>query len=477
MQLIADINFISLKPGSDETRAMYTKSDNTEIRIGDDINVNIKELFKSLLKRYQENLQEKMRGSEFGFDGVNLLYYDFNKISLNRGGSYIEPAKWIKDKRSIINPKNNDYKCFQYAITVALNRDKINRDPQRISKIKSFIEQYNWNGIEFQATSKDWKIFEQNNESIALNVLYVPNGTKKISLAYKSKHNLNREEQVIQLMISNGEKWHYTAVTRLSGLLRGVTSNHNDVFYCLNSFHAFRTKNKLEEHKNICENHEYSHAEMPTKENNIIEYNQGEKSMKLPYIIYADLECLLKKMSTCQNNPNESWTTEINKHTPSGYSLFTHCSFDKSKNKLDYYRGKDCMKKFCKDLRTHATKIINYEKEKMITLTMKEEIDYTKQKICYICKKEFDKNDKKNYKVRDHCHYTGKYRGAAHNICNLRYKISKEISVVFHNGSTCDYHFIIKELVKKINGNFECLGENAKKYITFSVSNKDKNRK
>ena len=98
-----------------------------------------------------------MRGPEFGFDGVNLLYYDFNKISLNRGGSYIEPAKWIKDKRSIINPKNNDYKCFQYAITVALNHDKINKHPQRVSKIKSFIEQYNWNGIGFPATSKDCK--------------------------------------------------------------------------------------------------------------------------------------------------------------------------------------------------------------------------------------------------------------------------------------------------------------------------------
>ena len=183
-----------------------------------------------------------MRASEFGFNGASLLYYDFNKICLNSGRSYIEPAKWIKDKRSITNPKNNDYKCFQYAITVALNRDNINRDPQRISKIKPFIEQYNWNGIEFPATSKDWKKFEQNNESIALNVLYVPNGTKKISLAYKSKHNLNREEQAIILMIGNGENWHYTAVTRLSGLLRGVTSNHNDDFYCLNCFYAFRTK-------------------------------------------------------------------------------------------------------------------------------------------------------------------------------------------------------------------------------------------
>ena len=99
------------------------------------------------------------------------------------------------------------------------------------------------------------------------------------------------------------------------------------------------------------------------------------------------------------------------------------------------------MKKFCKDLTEHATKIINYEKKKMRPLTTKEKIHYNEQEICYICKKEFDKSDKKNYKVKDHCHYTGKYRGAAHNICNLRYKIPKEILLVFHNGSTYDYHF------------------------------------
>ena len=110
---------------------------------------------------------------------------------------------------------------------------------------------------------------------------------------------------------------------------------------------------------------------MPTKDNNTIRHHQGEKSIKLPFVVYADLECLLEKISTCQNNPNESCTTEINKHTPSGYSLFTHCSFDKSKNKLNHYRGKDCMKKLCKDLREHATKIINYEKKKMTPLTTK----------------------------------------------------------------------------------------------------------
>ena len=147
---------------------------------------------------------------------------------------------------------------------------------------------------------------------------------------------------------------------------------------------------------------------MPNEDNKIIKYNQGEKSIKLPFIIYANLECLLKKMSTSYNNPEESSITKINKHTPSGYSLFTHCSFDKTKNKLDYYSGKDCMKKFCKNLREHTTKIINYEKKKMISLTIKEEKYHNKQKICYICKKEFKTNDKKHYKVKDHCHYMGK---------------------------------------------------------------------
>ena len=84
---------------------------------------------------------------------------------------------------------------------------------------------------------------------------------------------------------------------------------------------------------------------MPTKYNNTIKYNQGEQSIKLQFVVYADLECLLEKMSTCYNNPEKPSTTKINKHTPPGYSLFTHCSFDKTKNKLDYYRGEDCMKK------------------------------------------------------------------------------------------------------------------------------------
>ena len=120
IKLTAEINFTSLKPDSNEKRIMHTKSDNTEIRIGDDTNDVIKELFKSFLQRYQGSLQEKMRGSEFEFDGVNLLYYHFNRISLNRGASHVEFAKWIKNKKSTINPKNDYYKCFQYAVNCSV---------------------------------------------------------------------------------------------------------------------------------------------------------------------------------------------------------------------------------------------------------------------------------------------------------------------------------------------------------------------
>ena len=473
IQLIAEINFISLKPESDETRVMYTRSDNEEFMIGDNTNEIIKSLFESFLQRFEENLQEKMRGSDFGFDGINFFNYNFNKTSTYRGGSYIDSPKWLKDKKSTINPKNNDLKCFQYAATLALNFDNINNYPEKISKIRPFIDQYNWKDIDFPATSKDWKKFELNSK-VALNILFVPHNTKKIQLAYRSKYNLTYNKQIILLMITDGEKWHYLVVKNLSGLLRGITSDHNADFYCLNCFHSYRTKNKLEAHKKICQNHDYCHVEMPIEGNNTIKCNHGKKSIKTPFTIYADLECLLEKMNACQNDPNKSPTTKINKHTPSGYSIFTNSSFDESKNKISYYRGNDCMKKFCKYLREHSTKIINHEKKRMISLTPEEKIHYNKHKVCYICKKEFDNNNKKQQKVRDHCHYSGKYRGAAHNICNLRYKIPKEIPVVFHNGSTYDYHFIIKELVKEFEGNFECLGENTEKYITFSVPIKKK---
>ena len=184
LQLTAEINFITSKPGSHETRIMYMRSDNEKFTSGDDTDKIIKDLFESFLQKYEENLQNKMKGSDFEFDGVNFLYYDFNKISLYRGGSYIDSPKWLKDKKSTINPKNNDYKYFEYAVTLALNLNNIDNHPERISKIKPFIDQYNWKDINFPSTSKDWRKLELNNE-IALNILYVPHNTRKIQINLK----------------------------------------------------------------------------------------------------------------------------------------------------------------------------------------------------------------------------------------------------------------------------------------------------
>ena len=201
IQLTMAINFISSKD-SDETRTMHTKSNNVEIMMGSETDGIIEEI---ILEKYRKGLEESMRGSEFVYNSNDALYYNLTKISLNRGESYIDSPKRLKNKKALITPKNNYDKCFQYALTIALNYEKIKKDPQRISKIKPFIDQYNRKDINFPSHSKDWKKFESNNKSLALNILYVPHNTEKIRHAYKSKYNLKRESQVILLMITDGE--------------------------------------------------------------------------------------------------------------------------------------------------------------------------------------------------------------------------------------------------------------------------------
>ena len=214
-------------------------------------------------------------------------------------------------------------------------------------------------------------------------------------------------------MITNGEKWHYIAlksertddgfnrpIRSLSRLFRGITSNHDGDFYCLNCLHSFRTDNALKRHERLCDNNDYCHVEMPIKDNNKLKHNHREKSLKAPYTIYADLECLLIKEQSCQNNPNESYTERKAKHEPSGYSLSLISSFNQQENKYSAYGGRDCIEKFCKDLKELTAKIINYEEKYMIPLTNNENKFYEEQKECHICQKEFcyDKNEKRYLK-------------------------------------------------------------------------------
>ena len=119
--------------------------------------------------------------------------------------------------------------------------------------------------------------------------------------------------------------------------------------------HSFRTDNVLKKNERLCGNNDYCHVEMPTEDNNKLKYNNGEKSLKAPLTIYADLECLLIKQQSCQNNPNESYTERKAMHEPCGYALSLVCSFDKTKNKHNFYRGRDYIKRLCCDLKKLIT--------------------------------------------------------------------------------------------------------------------------
>ena len=190
-----------------------------------------------------------------------------------------------------------------------------------------------------------------------MNILFVPHNKKEIRPAYVSKYNHKCKNQGILLMITDdGKRWHYLVARSLSALLRGISSSNNGDFYCLNCFHSYRTHNKLKMRERVCNNHDYC----------LLKYRSQDKSLK-DLNHYADLECLLKKKKTRQNNLENSCAERKVAHKPSGYPLSLNCSFDETKKRRKFYRRKD--------------------------------------------------------KVRDHCHNTGKFRVAANSDCNLKYKV------------------------------------------------------
>ena len=156
--------------------------------------------------------------------------------------------------------------------------------------LKPFINKYDWKELMIFTQQKNWKKLELNNSSITLDILYVPYNTEQIRLACKSKYNFKCENKIVLSMITDRKKWHYLAVKSLSALLWGITSKHVGNFYCLNCFHLYITKNKLKKHEKVCNGHDYCYIEMPNGNDKILKYNHGEKSVKVPFIIYADID-------------------------------------------------------------------------------------------------------------------------------------------------------------------------------------------
>ena len=200
------------------------------------------------------------------YDEANNSYY-FAVKNL----SEVNSLGWVRSKKeATINGDNN----FQNALDDALNYQNIEKDLQRISKLKSYSNKYDWKGIEFSAGPKGWIKCERNNKTIALNILFVKQNTETISVAYRSEYNNKRKKQVILLMITVGKKHHYLAVTNLSALLQGKSSSHKEDSYCLDCFSSYTTKNKLKEHEQICNNHNSCQIEiLKWFENTILEKN------------------------------------------------------------------------------------------------------------------------------------------------------------------------------------------------------------
>ena len=193
-----------------------------------------------------------------------------------------------------------------------------------------------------------------------------------------------------------------------------------------------------------------------------INYHRGEK---VTFIIYADFECNIKPIQLCNPDYKSSYTKQYQKHEPSSFCYYIKCFDDEIyQPKLISYTGVDAAQKFVEMLKEDIKIITNIPEKKMI-FKIEEQTQYEKETKCWICNGKFD--DDTNYKVRDHCHFTGRYRGAAHNSCNLNYRKLNSTPVVFHNLSGYDSHLFIKHLGFSV-GNIDCIPNNEERYISFT---------
>ena len=237
---------------------------------------------------------------------------------------------------------------------------------------------------------------------------------------------------------------HYVAIKSLSRLLSSKNSKHKGKEYsfmnCLQGFQQEISRNK---HKNYCLDNESVNVEVPHKKP-IVKFCDGQYQFKVPFAMYADFESLLEPIQEPSKNPSGPWTTAINNRILSGWCVYSEFAYGKVENPLTLYRGKNCVKKFCDHLVGEAYRLYHaFPERPMAPLTPKEIERYKKSKRCHIC---FGPFTGKNPKVRDHCHYSGRYRGATHRNCNLQYKIPSYIPVVFYYYSGYDAHLFIREL-------------------------------
>ena len=426
------------------------------------------DIYDEMVEEIMEEIDKtrEAEGSGWRFEKVEKLVLHTTKWDPINAGSYIELPPELKNKNAIINMKNQDEECFKWCVLRALNPK--NKNPDRIDKdLKSKVDTLNMQGIRYPVNVRDIDRFEQQNPEISITVL----GYNKDERVYPLKISkfTGCKHDIVLLLIKDGENSHYCLVKNISALLASQINSHKGTCHiCLNCFNGFKAPDSLNKHKEYCYNNECVKIVMPPP-GTYLKFKNFRYSEKAPFAIYADFESLIKNMDSCDPDPNKSYTKKYQKHEPISFSYYIK-SFNESvyeSRVRGYIKTKpedpDAMDVFIKWLEDDVKDIANI-KPKKIVFTEKDKKQFNKASYCWICGEELG-----NDRVRDHCHYTGRYRGPAHNSCNLKYRKPESVSVFFHNLSGYDSHLFIKKLGSPDKKeNIDCIPNNEEKYISFS---------
>ena len=443
---------------------------------------DLSDLYNTMTSRIFELIQNfNNRGSGWQFDRIEHLDININPFNPLSASSYILLPKKLYEKKAIINVKNeNDNECFKWAVTSAVFPKE--KNAERLSKqMRKDSEKFDWTGIEFPVSEEFVDKFEKQNP-YAINVFGYEGVVYPLRISKKNEHSC---EQVINLLlIANEETNHFCWIKNMSRLISKQKSNHNGkIHFCYRCLNSFISVKSLDKHKEYCLNNEEVKIEMPMFKDDegkflgpkYIYFKHHYKKQRVPFVVYADFECFTEKIDTCQPKDTKSFTNRYQKHRPSGFSYLIKCFDDDILSpKLVHYTAEspndNVPQLFIESLEEDIKEIYNrFKIPKKMVMTEKDKIDYKKATICHICERGIPKegDDPRFKKVRDHCHLTGKFRGAAHNKCNLEYRLPKFYPVIFHNLSGYDSHLFIKNLGKS-EGKIDCIPNNEEKYISFS---------
>ena len=420
----------------------------------------------------EETLEEfaryQMDGSGWALKSTNVLLLSVVRWVPMKGSSYIPLPKSLKNKKALINIKNRDNECFKWSVTRALN--PVDKNQDKMSKVlREQSEKYNWDGISFPTPLTEIARFEKNN-NVSINILG-NNGDNRIYPLRRSNHKSDTKIELMLIMDEEKDS-HYVVVKNMSRLLYGqATKSHGERHYCFNCFNGFTTEMKKKEHMLYCNEKDCVKTTLPSLEKNTLRFKNFKNTQRHQFIIYADFECFTEPMDTANDTGK---TVQYQQHEPSGFCFYVKCSeigvYDREPAMYTKQseHDNDVSKKFVECLESTLRDIDNlYENPKKMIYGEEEKIQYKESSQCYICQKGFDPKIKSLSKVRDHCHLTGKYRGAAHSKCNLDIRSPKFVPVVFHNLEGYDSHLFIKNL-GVTEGEIDCIAKNDEKFISFT---------